>query len=243
MADRYDSFATLAANETEGLHYRIRIAQRPSPFVIVAPHGGLIERGTSEVAAAVAADRFSLYCFESLMLRAKGAGLHITSTRFDEPQALRLIAASEVAIGVHGRKDREDDASIWVGGLHAPLQNAIYDAVKQAGFAAKIAGEGHRLSGRDPANICKQRPTGRRRPAGVAQDAQNEIRPRRGPSAGFCSGGVQSAGKRNRQRFRGRATLRADCSTLAFPRIGIIPRLFRNPYRHAGRDRRPCAGR
>ncbi len=156
MADRYDSFATLAANETEGVHYRIRIAQRPSPFVIVAPHGGLIERGTSEVAAAVAVDRFSLYCFESLTLRAKGASLHITSTRFDEPQALRLIAASEIAIGVHGRKDGEDDASIWVGGLHAPLQNAIYDAVKQAGFTAKIVGHGHRLSGRDPANICNR---------------------------------------------------------------------------------------
>lgn len=172
MPDRYDSFATLAANETEGVHYRIRITQRPSPFAIVAPHGGLIERGTSEAAAAIAADRFSLYCFESLTIRAKGKGLHITSTRFDEPQALRLVAASEVAIGVHGRKDGEDDASIWVGGLHAPLQNAIYEAVKQAGFTAKIVGHGHRLSGRDPANICNRG----RRGAGVQLELPKTLR-------------------------------------------------------------------
>lgn len=156
MPDRYDSFATLAANETEGVHYRIRIARRPSPVAIVAPHGGLMERGTSEVAAAIAADRFSLYCFESLTIRASGEGLHITSTRFDEPKALRLIADSEVAIGVHGRKDGEDDASIWVGGLHAPLRDAIVDAVTQSGFKAKIVGKGHRLSGCDPANICNR---------------------------------------------------------------------------------------
>lgn len=156
MPDRYENFAALAAREVEGLHYRIRLVARPSPIAIVAPHGGLIEPGASETADAIAADRHSLYCFESLTLRAKGEGLHITSTRFDEPRALRLIEASEVVIGVHGRKNGEDDASTWVGGLHEPLRDAICEALLVGGFHARTVGDGHRLSGRDPGNICNR---------------------------------------------------------------------------------------
>jgi phage replication-related protein YjqB (UPF0714/DUF867 family) len=162
MADVYDSFAKLAAAETEGVHYRIFKFERPSPVAIVAPHGGLIERGTSEIAAAIAAETFSLYCFEGLE-RIRGASLHITSTRFDEPRAIRIIEASEVAVGVHGRKNREDHGSVWVGGLDEGLRDAITHALEQAGFAAKAVGDGHRLAGRDPTNICNK---GRRR-AGV----------------------------------------------------------------------------
>jgi phage replication-related protein YjqB (UPF0714/DUF867 family) len=172
MADRYDSFATLAANEIEGVDYRICVTKRASPFAIVAPHGGLIERGTSEIAAAIAADRFSLYCFEGLRQPANGARLHITSTRFDEPRALALVSACEVAIGVHGRKDQGDDASIWVGGLHEILRNAICEALASAGFKAKAVGDGHRLAGRDPANICNRG----RRGAGVQLELPKTLR-------------------------------------------------------------------
>jgi phage replication-related protein YjqB (UPF0714/DUF867 family) len=156
MADRYDSFVTLAANEIEGVGYRICVTKRASPIAVVAPHGGLIERGTSVIAAAIAADRYSLYCFEGLCFRESGARLHITSTRFDEPQALRLVAASEIAIGVHGRKDMGDKASIWVGGLHERLRDAICESLASAGFKTKAVGDGHRLAGRNPANICNR---------------------------------------------------------------------------------------
>jgi phage replication-related protein YjqB (UPF0714/DUF867 family) len=156
MADQYDSFAALAAREIEGIHYRIKIATRPSPIAVVAPHGGFIEPGASEAAGAIAGESFSLYCFESLTLRAGGDGLHITSTRFDEPQALSLIAASQLVIGVHGRKNGADDASVWVGGLHETLRDAIRDALVTQGFRAKSVGDGHPLCGRDPANICNK---------------------------------------------------------------------------------------
>lgn len=172
MADQYDSFATLAANEIDGLHYRICVVERDSPFAIVAPHGGRIERGTSEIAAAIAGDRFSLYCFESLVPREPGKSLHIASTRFDEPRALRLVAASEIAIGVHGRKDGMDGASIWVGGLFESLRDAIRDALLNAGFKASSVGEGHRLAGRHPANICNKG----RRGAGVQLELPKTLR-------------------------------------------------------------------
>lgn len=172
MADRYDSFAALAAREIEGVHYRIRIAERPSPIAVVAPHGGCIEPGTSEATLAIADDTFSFYCFESLTLRAKGDGLHITSTRFDEPQALRLAQNSEILIGVHGRKNGEDAASVWVGGLHEPLRDAISAALRDSGFRARSVGDGHPLAGRDPANICNRG----RRGAGVQLELPRALR-------------------------------------------------------------------
>lgn len=172
MSDQYDCFAALAAREVEGVHYRIRHAARSSPIAVVAPHGGWIEPGTSEATVAIAGDVHSFYCFESLTRRARGDGLHITSTRFDEPQAMQLVAASEIVIGVHGRKNGDDNASVWVGGLHEPLRDAISAALRDSGFLAKSVGEGHPLAGRDPANICNR---GRRR-AGVQLELPMALR-------------------------------------------------------------------
>lgn len=156
MTDRYENFAALAAGEIESVHYRVHCAQRPSPFVIVAPHGGWIEPGTSHVATAIAGADHSLYRFESLTHRSRETTMHIASTRFDEPRALALIAASEVVVTVHGRKDGEDGASIWVGGLHEPLRDTICVALIEGGFSAKIVADGHPLAGRHPDNICNR---------------------------------------------------------------------------------------
>lgn len=172
MPDRYENFAALAAREIEGVHYRIRLVERPSPVAVMAPHGGFIEPGASEAASAIAADRFSLYCFESLTKRAKGEGLHITSTRFDEPRALTLVESAEVVIGVHGRKNGADEASIWIGGLHERLRDAICGALNDSDFAAKTVGAGHRLAGRDPANICNRGKRG----AGVQLELPRALR-------------------------------------------------------------------
>lgn len=156
MPDKYENFAALAANEMEGVHYRIHLAARPSPLAVLAPHGGHMEPGSRQIAQAIAGARFSFYCFESLEKRARGQGLHITSTRFDEPRAMALLAASDIAIGVHGRKDKDDPVAVWVGGLHEPFRDAISDMLERAGFAAKPVGEGHPLSGRDATNICNR---------------------------------------------------------------------------------------
>ena len=63
-ADKYASFARLAEHERAGTDHRIHARPTQSGTLIIAPHGGGIERGTSELAAAVAADDLSLYVFE-----------------------------------------------------------------------------------------------------------------------------------------------------------------------------------
>jgi phage replication-related protein YjqB (UPF0714/DUF867 family) len=169
-ADRYASFASLAAYETEGVDYQIRIARRTSPIVIVAAHGGTVEPGTSQIAASIAANRFSLYCFEGLRSGRPHRDLHITSERFDEPRALRLVEACEIAIGVHGRKDRDDERSVWLGGLDGQLRDAIAESLEQIGFKAKTAG--HSFPGDGKTNICNKG----RRAAGVQLELPRTLR-------------------------------------------------------------------
>ena len=84
MPDTYCNFDELVAHQRRNVDYRIHASIRPSPVAIIAPHGGGIEPGTSELAQAIAGDNFSYYCFESVRL-AENKQLHIASHRFDEP--------------------------------------------------------------------------------------------------------------------------------------------------------------
>lgn len=67
-----------------------------------------------------------------------------------------LAARSDIVVGVHGRKNGADPATVWVGGLHEGLRDAICAALAVGGFQAKAVAEGHPLAGRDPANICNK---------------------------------------------------------------------------------------
>ena len=154
MADRYLSFADLAAHEREGVDYRIRAIDRDAPVAVVAPHGGEIEPGTSEIAAAIAGDDLSLYCFEGLKLGRPHGDLHITSPRFDEPRCLALVASCERVVGVHGRRDRDDLQSVWMGGADVDRRDRIAVALDKAGFIAIT--DGHALTGDQPTNICNR---------------------------------------------------------------------------------------
>ena len=101
MADKYPNFDVLSRSEISGIDYQISVRRAGDAFAIVAPHGGGIEPGTSEIADAIAAGEFSFYAFEGL----KSSGntdLHITSTRFDEPMCLTLIRQSDIVLTLHG---------------------------------------------------------------------------------------------------------------------------------------------
>ena len=52
MSDRYASYVQLAESEREGQDYSVRVeGDRSSAILVLAPHGGSIEPGTSELAA------------------------------------------------------------------------------------------------------------------------------------------------------------------------------------------------
>lgn len=169
MADRYRTFEDLAAHERLGIDYRIRIEDRGTPFVVLAPHGGRIEPGTSEIAEAIAGADISFYAFEALKNGAH-ENLHITSHRFDEPTALDLVGKCLVAVAIHGRRDDGNDG-IWLGGRATALSDSIGASLRAAGFKANL---NQRLPGLNPANICNRTLAG----AGVQLELTRSLRRR-----------------------------------------------------------------
>jgi len=121
MPDQYCNFEELSRNETAGVDYRVLLRQAAASFAIVAPHGGGVEPGTSEIAGGIAGDEFSFYAFEGLKTKGN-AVLHITSTHFDEPLCLTLIGRSSLVITIHGEESTDDGEGVFVGGFNDPVQ-------------------------------------------------------------------------------------------------------------------------
>jgi phage replication-related protein YjqB (UPF0714/DUF867 family) len=155
--DKYTSFAELANSEAFGEDYRVRAIEREgSPVLIVAPHGGTIEIGTSELAALIAGEEHNLFAFEGLKPRGRNRDLHITSHRFDHPECLALARRCSVAIGLHGCIG---ESSIYVGGLDNDLALLLTRELTRNGYPATA--EGHKYLGRNPLNICNRGTRGR----------------------------------------------------------------------------------
>jgi phage replication-related protein YjqB (UPF0714/DUF867 family) len=155
MADKYGSYAELASSEAHGTDYRVVAVERPSPVLIVAPHGGTIEAGTSELAASVAGEEHSLFTFDGLKPWGRNRELHITSHCFDHPECLALVGRSCVTLAIHGCRG---DSQIFVGGLDAELAGLLTRKLSEAGFPATA--DGHKYRGHHPLNVCNR---GRRR--------------------------------------------------------------------------------
>lgn len=156
MTDQYSSFEDLARHERAGEDFQIVSIQRPGPIAILAPHGGGIEPGTSEVARALAEERYSLYLFEGLKpIRANL--LHITSTSFDEPGCLKLVHASAWVLTLHGCQGGY--AKVFLGGRDFENRGKASVILNKAGFKAEEFN--HPFSAEHPANLCNQGRSGK----------------------------------------------------------------------------------
>jgi phage replication-related protein YjqB (UPF0714/DUF867 family) len=80
--------------------------------------------------------------------------LHITSNSFHEPIGCELIAKSDIVVALHGRRDREEPKSVWIGGLDGALRDGIASHLGRAGFWAVT--EGHEFPALALANICNR---------------------------------------------------------------------------------------
>ena len=134
MTDKYASFTELAQHETEGTDYRVTAIERPgSRVLIIAPHGGRIEVGTSELAALIAGDEHNLFTFEGLKPRGHNRDLHITSRCFDHPGCLAILSRCSIAVGIHGCVG---ESQIYVGGLDTALTTLLAERIRAAGLPA-----------------------------------------------------------------------------------------------------------
>ncbi|MFJ6935683.1 poly-gamma-glutamate hydrolase family protein [Streptomyces sp. NPDC101132] len=154
MADLYDDYADLAANEVEGVDYS-RHSNTPAgaTWSSIAIHGGGIEAGSGEMAYQVAGSRMMYYEFKGL----KNTGnqdLHITSTHFDEPICVALQATALRTISFHGYTGTLLQPETALGGLDPLLRARIATALRNAGFA--VINAPSEIGGTDPLNIANR---------------------------------------------------------------------------------------
>ena len=119
---------------------------------ILAPHGGGIEPGTSELCLAVAGYHpaslpqippagvtYDYWMFEGLR-DSDNAELHVTSTGCDDGEAVSLCAGSLNALALHGFQPRppdmssEDDQVVLVGGGNTILAGLPAGGIAQSRF-------------------------------------------------------------------------------------------------------------
>jgi phage replication-related protein YjqB (UPF0714/DUF867 family) len=135
--------------------------------IVLAIHGGGIERGTSEIAMVVAGYHpatfarstdclglLDLWMFEGLLSSGNGK-LHVTSTNFDDPIALRVVQMSKRCLSLHGLDDVPGGADIQIGGIDAELSSIILEELTTAGISAAVANQ-EGTNGNDLKNICNK---------------------------------------------------------------------------------------
>ena len=151
--DTYSSFNQIRTFEREGRDFRIAISFRKgSRTVIIAPHGGNIEPGTSELAVAIAGADMHIAIFEGLKTKGNSV-LHLTSTHFDEPGCTHIVGQSDFVVALHG--ERSSGNVVYLGGGDMTLAKTIRHALKEKGFDVRTH-QNRKLQGRAPRNICNR---------------------------------------------------------------------------------------
>jgi len=153
----YRDYADLADEQIEGTDYKVHLrANAQSSIAVIAPHGGGIERYTSEIARAIAGDDLNLYVFEGIRRSQNYAALHLTSHRFDEPRCLELLSNCDHVVAIHGCGGEAQQA--LVGGLDGGLKAVVAQSIAALGVQTLLVD--HPFPATDPMNICNR---GRRR--------------------------------------------------------------------------------
>ncbi|MFI1012183.1 poly-gamma-glutamate hydrolase family protein [Streptomyces sp. NPDC020965] len=179
----YTSYRQIYADpvRVEGRDYRRRYgwsdtgSQRPVPSrtTVLAPHGGGIEAGTSEICLAVAGyhpgtlrplaggPRHDYWMFEGL-LEEENSRLHVTSIGCDDPIALAMAGGGPHALGVHGC----DAASVpdpgprrdiaVVGGLDERFKDLLKEELGRADIPWRDANTVAGLEGTHRRNPCNR---------------------------------------------------------------------------------------
>jgi phage replication-related protein YjqB (UPF0714/DUF867 family) len=152
MGSKYNNYEHLRKKEKLNKDYRINWRKGKTASIVIAPHGGSIEPGTTEIADAVAGQEHSYYSFEGIKPSSNG-DLHITSTSFDEPHGVKLVKESTNVLALHGCGGEQE--TVYIGGLDSALKLQIQDCLIQAGF---ITGEHDNpdLWGINKSNICNR---------------------------------------------------------------------------------------
>jgi phage replication-related protein YjqB (UPF0714/DUF867 family) len=180
VADDYMSNSDLYRNLVEGRDFGRRsrrhgvvdddlTARSPVRLsTVVAPHGGGIEPGTSELCLAVAGyhpatlaqtggPTYDYWMLEGLLSTGNGA-LHVTTTNCDDATALSLCGGARTALSLHGCTVAAADGlgAVLVGGRNTGLRTLLITHLVASGFDAADATGHPSLGGVSPNNLTNR---------------------------------------------------------------------------------------
>lgn len=150
---KYKNFEQLSSVEIKEEDYTIHAEGSDSNVAVIAIHGGGIEPGTTELIKNLAEENsYSYYSFNGIKKK-DNQNMHITSTDYDEPQALNIVANSSITLSFHGYAEQKKKHT-YIGGLDKELAKKIKIKLKEAGFSVSDAPK--KYDGRNRNNIVNK---------------------------------------------------------------------------------------
>ncbi|NWK84615.1 poly-gamma-glutamate hydrolase family protein [Staphylococcus sp. GSSP0090] len=138
-SDYYSSMTELYNDTKEGVDWKKDTRDTGKSVLIVAPHGGNIEQGTTELTKLVANNgNFDYFSFEAIR-PSNNTQLHVTSTHYDDATLHDMIQDRSATISIHGAQG--DEQIVYLGGLKSSLRDAIQSQLEGKGFNVKVPPE------------------------------------------------------------------------------------------------------
>ncbi|MGW9856993.1 phage replication-related protein YjqB (UPF0714/DUF867 family) [Staphylococcus hominis] len=149
--DYYRSMTDLLNDTQEGKDWTKESTNRNSNVLIFAPHGGNIEKGTTELAKAIAnKGNYDYYAFNGVRNK-NNSQLHVTSTNYNDSDLIHRNYNKDVSISVYGAGQAQGTNTVLIGGRDEKLIQLITRELSAFKFNVK-RGIGH-LAGLDPNNV------------------------------------------------------------------------------------------
>lgn len=164
--DKYKSMTDLQQHTTEGKDWQIHTNDEKNKTVVMAPHGGGIEPGTSEVAREIADKSKSGYYSFSAIRPVNNQQLHVTSANYNEPKAEQMVGQSDRTVSIH--KTAREGRDAYIGGRDQALRNSISQSLTKEGF--NVGEATGNIAGQNPQNIVNRNRNG----AGVQIEVSNK---------------------------------------------------------------------
>ncbi len=119
----------------KNIDFEIEVTETGSGVTVLAIHGGKIEKGTAELAYALAShNNYNYYSFLGLK-STDNFSLHVSSDKFAETYALEMVSKSKVTLSIHGCGGTEEFT--YIGGRDTESADRIKESLIKYGFTVK----------------------------------------------------------------------------------------------------------
>ena len=188
--DYYRSMTDLLHDTQEGKDWTKESTNRHSNVLIFAPHGGSIEKGTTELTKAIAnKGNYDYYAFNGTRNK-NNSQLHVTSTNYNDPDLINRNYNKDVSISIHGAGQAQGKNTVLIGGRDEQLIQLISKELSAFNFNVQRS-LGH-LAGIDTNNVVNYNKKGQ----GVQLELTPDLR-----KSFFSNGDDSSKARKNEKNW------------------------------------------